>query len=69
MFIVKVGEQPYIGMELGFWETREDAVKCAERYMSNSVDDVVWANKDEGIWISGSNWLHVYEIKLESDLF
>jgi hypothetical protein len=69
MYIVKVGDQPYVGMELGVWESREDAVKCAERYIKRSVNFVNWVKREEGKWAEGSNWLQITEIKINQDLY
>jgi len=70
MFIVKVGEVPYVGTELGFWETRENAIKCAERYIKNSTTGVTWVKRgNEDSWSSGCNWIQIYGITLEMDLF
>ena len=69
MYIVKVGDQPYIGMELGIWEKQEDAVKCAERYIKNSASLVEWVKKEDGKWSSGCNWLQISEVKINHDLY
>ena len=69
MYIVKVGDQPYVGMELGVWESWEDAVKCAERYIERSAHFVNWVKREEGKWFEGSNWLQIFEIKMNQDLY
>ena len=50
MYIVKVGDQPYVGMDLGVWEKRDGAVGCAERYIKNSAYFVEWVKNGEDKW-------------------
>lgn len=69
MYIVKVGDQPYVGMELGIWETREGAVGCAERYIKNSAYFVEWVKNGEDKWSCGCHWLHICEVELNHDLY
>ena len=69
MFMVKVGQEPYIGLELGFWDSWDEAVNCVNRYISKTSDEISWVNKGEGIWFSGSNWIHIYKIRINNDLF
>ena len=69
MYIVKVGDQPYVGMELGIWETWEGAVECAKRYIKNSAYFVEWVEAGEGKWSCGCNWLQISEIELNHDLY
>ena len=69
MYIVKVGDQPYVGMELGIWETWEAAVECAERYIKNSAYFVEWVKSGEGKWSCGCNWLQISEIEINHDLY
>ena len=69
MYIVKVGDQPYVGMELGVWDSWDDAVKCVERYIEKSAYFINWVKQEEGKWSEGSNWIHIYELKLNQDLY
>mgnify|MGYP003627532369 FL=1 len=69
MYIVKVGDQPYVGMDLGVWEKRDGAVGCAERYIKNSAYFVEWVKTGEDKWSCGCHWLHIYEVELNHDLY
>lgn len=69
MFMVKAGDEPYKGIEVGFWREKSDAIECAKRFMKQTEMEDNWIEKEEGIWMADCYWIHVIEVKEQVDLF